>query len=62
VLASNDWARFRPRFLLVEALRVSFDELPGQESYRLAASAGYQLVAKTANTLIFQSRRESPVA
>jgi FkbM family methyltransferase len=62
VLASNDWVRFRPRFLLVEALRVRFDELPKQDSYRLAASAGYSLVAKTVNTLIFQLSSESSAA
>jgi FkbM family methyltransferase len=62
VLTSNDWARFRPRFLLVEALRVRFDELPKQDSYRLAASAGYSLVAKTVNTLIFQLSSESSAA
>lgn len=60
VLASNDWSRFRPRFLLVEALRISFGALPEQASYRLATSVGYALVAKTANTLIFQLNGESP--
>jgi FkbM family methyltransferase len=58
VLMSNDWSKFRPRFLLIEALRVSFDDLLKQTSYRLAMAAGYGLVAKTANTLIF--RRETP--
>jgi FkbM family methyltransferase len=56
VLMSNDWSKIRPRFLLVEALRISFDDLPKQASYRLATAAGYELVAKTANTLIFQQR------
>jgi hypothetical protein len=56
VMRSNDWSRFRPRFLLIEALRISFGDLPGQDSYRLAAAAGYELVAKTANTMIFQQQ------
>ena len=60
VLMSNDWSKIRPRFLLVEALRASFDDLPKQASYRLATAADYELVAKTANTLIFQQRQTAP--
>ena len=56
VLRSNDWSRFRPRFLLIEALRISFGDLPGQDSYRFAAAAGYELIAKTANTMIFRQQ------
>jgi FkbM family methyltransferase len=56
VLRSNDWSRFRPRFLLIEALNTSLENLTEDESYSIATNAGYRLVAKTVNTLIF--RRE----
>jgi FkbM family methyltransferase len=59
VLMSNDWNRFRPRFLLVEALRLRFSDLAAHASYQLATSAGYALVAKTTNTLVFQLDDES---
>jgi FkbM family methyltransferase len=62
VLMSNDWSRFRSRFLLVEALRIGFADLVAQPSYQLATSAGYVLVAKTANTLIFGLGGESSPA
>lgn len=55
VLSSNDWSRFRPRFLLVEALRVRFADLNDDAVVRIAKSHGYEIGAKTANTVIFRN-------
>ncbi len=56
VLKSNDWARFRPRCVLVEALGVSFAEIEANPISGLLAGQGYELVAKTINTLVFRTR------
>ena len=56
MLRSNDWARFRPRCVLVEALGVSLGDVQSGEIYRLLAGNGYELIAKTFNTLVFRQR------
>jgi FkbM family methyltransferase len=56
VLRSNDWARFRPRCVLVEALGVSLGDVQSGEIYSLLAGNGYELIAKTFNTLVFRQR------
>ncbi|MEI9804961.1 MAG: FkbM family methyltransferase [Pseudolabrys sp.] len=53
VLRSNDWSRFRPRILLVEARERKFRALEDPIS-EFARRAGYDLIAKTVNTLIFE--------
>jgi FkbM family methyltransferase len=54
VLKSNDWRRFRPRILLVEARALEFDQLDADPVNVFAVSAGYKLVAKTVSTLIYE--------
>lgn len=56
VLRSNDWARFRPRCVLAEALGVSLGDAQSSDIYRLLSDKGYELVAKTFNTLVFRKR------
>ncbi|HZP68459.1 MAG TPA: FkbM family methyltransferase [Pseudolabrys sp.] len=56
VLKSNDWARFRPRVLLVEARGADIDALSAEPSCAFARTVGYKPVAKTANTAIFADR------
>jgi FkbM family methyltransferase len=53
VLKSNDWIRFRPRVLLVEARAAQFEDLAVEPSCTFARSVGYRPVAKTVNTVIF---------
>ena len=53
VLQSNDWSRYRPRCVLVEALGCSLEGAMQGELYRFMTSQGYELIAKTFNTLIF---------
>lgn len=54
VLRSNDWNRYRPRFLLVERLDLPFSALLQDELYLYLKARGYELYAKTVNTLFFQ--------
>jgi FkbM family methyltransferase len=56
VLRSNDWTRFRPRCVLVEALNSSLVEAQGSDIHALLADNGYELFAKTFNTLVFRRR------
>lgn len=54
VLQSNDWERFRPRIICVESIGKTVSELNGDAVYRFLSERGYELYAKTANTLIFR--------
>jgi FkbM family methyltransferase len=56
VLRSNDWSRFRPRCVLVEALENSLESVLRGELYSFMSAHGYSLFAKTYNTLIFEAR------
>jgi FkbM family methyltransferase len=53
VLQSNDWTRYRPACICVEHSLGDLSGLSKTDLYRLLAPLGYQLYAKTANTLIF---------
>jgi FkbM family methyltransferase len=53
VLRSNDWQRYRPNLVIVEAIGTKFDEVLQSELYDFLSSKGYQLFAKLMNTLIF---------
>ncbi len=56
VLRSNDWTRFRPGVVLVEQrARTIADALAGSANIFLSAQ-GYELIAKTVNTLIFRDQ------
>lgn len=54
VLYSNDWKRFRPEVILIEQTQIFFEDIKGIESYKFLKSQGYNLLAKSFNTLIFQ--------
>jgi FkbM family methyltransferase len=56
VLRSNDWDAFRPKVVLVEALEVSLEDVLASEVFQFMKNRGYQLFAKTVNTLIFTQR------
>lgn len=53
VLRSNNWDRYRPRYVLVEALESSIENLASDATYKFMRDRGYNLLAKTLNTLIF---------
>ena len=60
VLRSNDWRRFRPRCVLVEARIEGLDELGSDPTNIFLSEQGYRLYAKTVNTLIYVRRDEAP--
>jgi len=53
VLRSNDWRRFRPRVLLVEAHQRTVLAAANDPINVFAIESGYRLIAKTLNTLIY---------
>ena len=54
VLKSNDWSRYRPKYVLVEALDVSLEDAMSGELFEFMKVQQYKLLAKTYNTLFFQ--------
>jgi FkbM family methyltransferase len=53
VLKSNEWQTFRPRCVLVEALKSSLEEAMKGNIFHFMKAQGYDLLGKTFNTLIF---------
>lgn len=54
VLKSNDWSRYKPRYVLVELLNFSLSELCNNEVCDFLESKNYQLVYKTYYTCFFK--------
>jgi len=59
VLRSNDWTRFRPRYVLAEALGTSFVDVVSHPQSRFLAEMGYEPVAKTVNTVFYADASRS---
>jgi FkbM family methyltransferase len=57
VVQSNDWTRFRPRCLLVECLESSLSSLSGHPLHRFLEERGYEIYAKTVNTVFYLDAR-----
>jgi len=62
VLKSNDWSRFRPKYILVEILGQSMNSLPGTETYRFLSGIGYEPVSKLVHTVVFMENNPHGVA
>jgi len=56
VLQSNDWDLFRPTCVLVESISTSLEKAEQEEIFLFMKTRGYELFAKTVNTLIFTLR------
>lgn len=56
ILKSNNWEQFRPKFLLVEVLSSSIKEIVNSKEYKYLAEVGYEILAKTVSTVIFQRK------
>jgi FkbM family methyltransferase len=56
VLKSNNWWQFRPKFVLVEILGSSINDIADSKEYKYLSRVGYIVFAKAVNTVIF--RRE----
>jgi len=55
VLQSNDWDVFRPHYVLAESMGTSWENALLSEEFSFMKACGYDLFAKTPNTLIFTS-------
>jgi FkbM family methyltransferase len=60
VLRSSDWTRFRPHLLLVESRGRVMSTLANDPINDFVVAAGYQLIAKTINTLIYEDAAKEP--
>ena len=57
VLRSNDWSRYRPKYVLAEVFGVSDIEIVIKSSIsKYMRSVGYLVVGKTVNTVFFKDR------
>ena len=55
VLNSNNWKKYRPKIVLVEALpTLAMTEVNQSDIYLLMKEQSYKLCFKTCNTLIFK--------
>jgi FkbM family methyltransferase len=54
VLKSNNWSRFRPSFVLAEALECTLVGVSENPICKYLFYEGYELYAKTINTLVFR--------
>jgi FkbM family methyltransferase len=54
VLQSNDWEQFRPRYILVECFCLELTQLARDKVCGFLSQHGYQPIAKTLNTAVFQ--------
>jgi len=55
VLSSNNWEKYRPNYVLVEA-EINFEEPQRNEIYAFLSSRSYELIGKTLRTLIFRDQ------
>ncbi|MFH1195168.1 MAG: FkbM family methyltransferase [bacterium] len=54
VLKSNDWEKYLPKIVLVEALQSSLEDLNKNEIVNFMKTNGYEIFAKSFNTFIFK--------
>jgi FkbM family methyltransferase len=54
VLKSNNWKRFRPKFVLVEILGSSISDIQSTKEYKYLTEFEYEIFAKAVNTVIFR--------
>jgi len=58
---ANDWTLYRPQCVLVESLGVSLEDALRGEIFLFMSDRGYELFAKTFNTLVFRDRADRGV-
>lgn len=55
VLKSNDWTKYRPKFVLAEILNSSLNDIEQSSIGRLMSDNGYLVFAKCVNTVFFKA-------
>lgn len=54
VLKSNNWKKYQPNFVLIEIINSSLSDLTLSEEYKYLSNIGYEVFAKTMNTVFFK--------
>jgi hypothetical protein len=54
VLKSNNWSKYRPRYILTEALRSEMLQLAEDPVVKFLVDKNYRPVAKVHNTIFFE--------
>lgn len=62
VLKSNDWSRFRPKYVLVEILGQSIPSMLTTETCRFMESVGYYPISKLVHTVVFMESDPTGIA
>jgi FkbM family methyltransferase len=57
VLKSNNWSKYRPKYVLAEILNSSLHELENDSITQFMKECGYVLYAKQVNTVFFKDAR-----
>ena len=57
VLRSNNWEKYRPQFVLVEILESSLNDLKQNPVKEFMVNQGYEIFAKSMNTVFFRDRK-----
>lgn len=55
VLKSNNWSKYRPKFILIEMLKSDIADILSSDIYSFLAEINYDFVAKTYNTVFFKT-------
>ena len=58
VLVSNDWAKYNPSIILIEDVGFDLHNMEKSKVYNYLIGKGYNLIAKTFNTLFFRLKNE----
>jgi len=57
VIDSNNWEKYRPKYVLVEDLSFSYEKLSNSLLYNKMTDLGYELIANVIKTLFFKDVR-----
>ena len=60
IVQSNDWQRYRPRFVLVELLDTELAEISMHPTSLFLVEQGYRACAKSVNTVFFVDKMDDP--
>lgn len=61
-LKSNDWSKYRPKYILVEILGESIQSLSQTETYQFLSDMGYEAVSKLVHTVVFREKSMGRIA
>lgn len=56
VLKSNNWNKFKPKYILVEILQTKFDKLDKTNIYLFLCEVWYEFKSKLINTVLFERK------